>query len=63
MFRYLHIQCFPKMKDLLRSMVDHGSFTLLPNQDITAEAARFLAQAKTLHEEIAALKLAASNRS
>jgi hypothetical protein len=42
MFRYLHVQCFPLMEHLSRTMVAHGSFSLLPGQHISTAAARFL---------------------
>ena len=41
-FRYLHAQALPLVHNLAAVMLRHGSFTLLPGQDIPLEAANIL---------------------
>ena len=36
-FRYLHGQALPLIQDLAVTMLRHGSYALLPGQDIPAE--------------------------
>ena len=43
MFRYLHAQALPIAKDLARTMLHHGNFTLAPGTDTPAAAASLLA--------------------
>ena len=37
-FRYLHAQALPLVHNLAAVMLQHGSFTLLPGQDVPIEA-------------------------
>ena len=34
MFRYLHAQALPLIRDLAATMLTHGNFTLLPGTDV-----------------------------
>jgi hypothetical protein len=52
MFRYLHLQCYPLMKDLSHKMVAYGDFSLLPGEDISAEAKVYLDLAKELQAKL-----------
>ena len=42
MFRYLHLQAFPLMRSLAPLMLQGGSFTLPPGQDLPLNAAALL---------------------
>ena len=43
MFRYLHAQALPLIRDLAATMLTHGNFTLLPGTDVPSHVAPTLA--------------------
>ena len=43
MFRYLHAQALPLIRDLATTMLTHGNFTLIPGSDVPPHVARALA--------------------
>ena len=45
MFRYLHAQALPLIRDLSRIMLTHGAYTLLPGTDLPQPAAQLVAAA------------------
>ena len=45
MFRYLHAQALPLIRDLSRIMLTHGAYTLLPGTDIPQPTAQLVAAA------------------
>ena len=45
MFRYLHAQALPLIRDLSRLMLHHGAYTLLPGTDLPQPAAELVAAA------------------
>ena len=43
MFRYLHAQALPLIRDLAATMLTHGNFTLLAGSDVPPHVAPMLA--------------------
>ena len=43
MFRHLHAQALPLIRDLAATMLTHGNFTLLPGMDVPPHVAPTLA--------------------
>jgi hypothetical protein len=48
MFRYLHAQALPIIRDLANTMVLHGNFVLLPDSGLPAAAAALLLPTTTI---------------
>ena len=50
-FRYLHAQALPLIKDLAKTIINNGTFTLLPGQEIPLEATNLIQQYNQQHTE------------
>lgn len=48
MMRYLHLSSFPLRHKIAESMLQFGAFTLLPGDEITAQASNFLIEGDRL---------------
>ena len=48
-FRYLHAQALPIIRDLAKTILHSGTFTLLPGQEIPLEATNLITQYNQQH--------------